>query len=245
MPYTKTVWVDGTTEITAARLNNLEEQHGEAVVDARVENEPLRAEVVASLPAAGTAGRLVFNTDDDKFYFDTGTAWRMVVERVPDRLIYDEGSSDFFAGFEHFYSLINYDGSTDWSGSYIEVTDTRSDGGWSSTAAVIMWPGVILGSTGSFSGNGQFDANVLNVVGLEVDWEGDDNNNSDAHCDVWFGGYRIRRRQTGAWSRTVEQTTTKTNTTSPGGILVCRGYYASLGTAFCRVHRIRLLYLVP
>lgn len=78
MAYTKTSWVDGTTEITAARLNNLESQHELALVDARADSgNPLKVEILASLPAAGTKGRVVFNTGDNKFYFDNGTAWNV------------------------------------------------------------------------------------------------------------------------------------------------------------------------
>ena len=78
MPYTKTNWVDGTTEITSAALNNLESQHELALVDARAASvNPLKVQIVSSLPAAGTAGRVVFNTGDNKFYFDTGAAWNV------------------------------------------------------------------------------------------------------------------------------------------------------------------------
>ena len=78
MAYTKTNWVDGTTEITAARLNNLESQHELALIDARAASgNPLKVEILASLPAAGTKGRVVFNTGDNKFYFDNGTAWNV------------------------------------------------------------------------------------------------------------------------------------------------------------------------
>ena len=77
MTYSKTNW-DENTEITSARLNNMEAQHEKAIVDARVESaEALKVEIVSSLPDAGTAGRVVFNTADNRFYFDTGTAWHV------------------------------------------------------------------------------------------------------------------------------------------------------------------------
>ncbi len=77
MSYSKTNW-DENTGITSARLNNLETQHELAIVDARVESaEPLKVEIVSSLPSAGNQGRMVFNTADNRFYFDTGTAWNV------------------------------------------------------------------------------------------------------------------------------------------------------------------------
>ncbi len=74
MPYSKTNWIDGTTEITAALLNNAETQHESAIVDARVENEPLITEVVSSFPAHA-AGKIIFHDGENKFYCSTGSQW--------------------------------------------------------------------------------------------------------------------------------------------------------------------------
>lgn len=76
MAYSKTNWVDGTTEITAARLNNLETQHEKALVDARAASgNPLYAEIVNGKGSLGTKGRLVFDLVDNNFYVDNGSAW--------------------------------------------------------------------------------------------------------------------------------------------------------------------------
>ena len=42
----------------------------------------LRAENVSSLPAPGSAGRMVFNTSDNKMYFDNGTSWKAIGTQV-------------------------------------------------------------------------------------------------------------------------------------------------------------------
>ena len=85
MAYTKTNWVDGTTEITAAHLNNMETQHENAIVDARVESaEPLRVQTVSSLPSAGNPGRIVFH--NGRFRFDTGSSWQYAADDMPNDL---------------------------------------------------------------------------------------------------------------------------------------------------------------
>ena len=76
MAYSKTSWTEEIA-LTAARLNNLETQYEEtetALADHWKDTSKMAiAEVVTSLPAAGTAGRLVFNSTDKKLYFDDGT----------------------------------------------------------------------------------------------------------------------------------------------------------------------------
>ena len=93
MPYTKTSWIE-TTARSLANLNNLETQYDEAIADAitlRADNtEELRVEVLASLPAAGTAGRLVFNSGNNTLYVDDGTDFRSVGASVVKAItVYD------------------------------------------------------------------------------------------------------------------------------------------------------------
>lgn len=75
MAYSKTNWTE-TTEITIARLNNLETQYEKALVDARAASwNPLYAEIVYGKGSPGTRGRLVFDLVDNNFYVDNGSAW--------------------------------------------------------------------------------------------------------------------------------------------------------------------------
>lgn len=81
MAYSKTTWAEDTAR-TLARLNNLETQYDEAIADAitlRADNsKELRVEVLASLPAAGTAGRVVFNSGNNTLYVDDGSDFRSI-----------------------------------------------------------------------------------------------------------------------------------------------------------------------
>jgi len=42
----------------------------------------MRAENVSSLPAAGSTGRMLFNTSDNKMYFDNGASWKPIGSSV-------------------------------------------------------------------------------------------------------------------------------------------------------------------
>lgn len=82
MSYEKTVWAAGVTLITTARLRNLETQYEKALIDARVANNPLLAEVDSSAPA-GVAGQIYYDTTDEALYGHDGTSWiRIADERL-------------------------------------------------------------------------------------------------------------------------------------------------------------------
>ena len=76
MSYDKTAW-GGTTLITPARLRKLETQHEKLLVDARVANEPLLAEIASSAPTGETA-MIYVNSTDNKLYGYNGTSWIML-----------------------------------------------------------------------------------------------------------------------------------------------------------------------
>lgn len=56
---------------------------GDAITDTKlnaIENALKGLENVAVLPAAGSKGRMVILTSDNKIYYDNGTAWRIMGE---------------------------------------------------------------------------------------------------------------------------------------------------------------------
>lgn len=99
MAYTKTSWIE-TTARSLANLNKLETQYDEAIADAitlRADNtKQLKVETAASVPAAGTAGRLLFNTTDGVLYYDTGTVWKALPGRVFEAGAYPAGALVYY-----------------------------------------------------------------------------------------------------------------------------------------------------
>ena len=84
MAYTKVNWNESKA-ITAARLNQMEEQYDEAVAKGillrKDSSEELRAEVVTTFPTAGTPGRMIYHSGESRYYYDDGTNWRMAFGR--------------------------------------------------------------------------------------------------------------------------------------------------------------------
>lgn len=117
MAYSKTTWAE-TTARSLANLNNLETQYDEAIADAitlRADNsEELRVETAASVPSAGTAGRLLFNTTDSVLYYDTGSVWKALPGTV-----FEAGTED--AGRTLYYTEFPGDPT---EGYMLEVTNT-------------------------------------------------------------------------------------------------------------------------
>lgn len=70
----KTNWDTHPKAIEPIDLNRIESN---IEVVREQSNMPLLAQIVATLPAAGTPGRLVFCTADNRFYFDNGTQWQV------------------------------------------------------------------------------------------------------------------------------------------------------------------------
>ena len=66
---------------TTAPSEKLEVQ-GNIKIGSNGQVKNLRAENVSSLPAPGSAGRMVFNTSDNKMYFDNGTSWKAIGTQV-------------------------------------------------------------------------------------------------------------------------------------------------------------------
>ena len=97
MAYTKFTWTESTdSEITSARLNNLESQHELALVDARAaSSNPLHAQIVSSYPTHGT-GKLIYHTGEGKFFASNGTVWLPVA--TPPRTGHVTGQSHSRSG---------------------------------------------------------------------------------------------------------------------------------------------------
>ena len=97
MAYTKFTWTESTdSEITSARLNNLESQHELALVDARAaSSNPLHAQIVSSYPTHGT-GKLIYHTGEGKFFASNGTVWLPVA--TPPRTGHVTGQSHSISG---------------------------------------------------------------------------------------------------------------------------------------------------
>lgn len=87
----KTNWDTHPKAIEPIDLNRIESN---IEVVREQSNMPLLAQIVATLPAAGTPGRLVFCTADNRFYFDNGTQWQ--VQSAPNlgQVILTAGPSD-------------------------------------------------------------------------------------------------------------------------------------------------------
>jgi len=79
--YTKQTWVNATTLITTDKLNNLETQYDDVVLEldtlVRTANTEILVEVVADYTAeTATAGRIVFDSTLEKYYVGAdGTNW--------------------------------------------------------------------------------------------------------------------------------------------------------------------------
>ena len=76
MSYEKTTWASDVL-ITPRALRNLETQHEKALVDARVNNTQLDAQVASSAPT-GEQAMIYVNSTDDKLYGYNGTSWVML-----------------------------------------------------------------------------------------------------------------------------------------------------------------------
>lgn len=77
MSYEKHHWgAEKTTQnvITPGRLRNLETQHELALVDARVNNTELIAQLASTAPA-GEQAMIYFDTGDNKLYGHDGAEW--------------------------------------------------------------------------------------------------------------------------------------------------------------------------
>jgi hypothetical protein len=89
MGYTKTTWVDGTTEITPARLRNLETQYDEVIAEWETNpirtlvNQALAVEVLASAPSHAV-GRIYLNSTDKELYISDGSAWIELSENAEE-----------------------------------------------------------------------------------------------------------------------------------------------------------------
>ena len=81
MAYVKTVWDETTTPLSTANLDNMETQYDEALVSFKAERQntesALRCEVVASFPEH-SAGRIIYHSTNNRFYFSDGTAWQLM-----------------------------------------------------------------------------------------------------------------------------------------------------------------------
>jgi len=93
MAYSKVVW-DEEKAITAERLNQMETQYDEAVtagINLRKDtSKAIKVEVASTLPAAGNAGRVIFNSTNNHLYYDNGTAWK--VAGLQSVMLYDHGA---------------------------------------------------------------------------------------------------------------------------------------------------------
>jgi len=90
MSYQKTTWVGGEegTEITPARLRNLETQYDEVIAywEANpfrlLAGEPLAVETAASAPSHG-AGRIYYNSTSGELIISDGAEWvKLPLEEV-------------------------------------------------------------------------------------------------------------------------------------------------------------------
>ena len=131
MAYSKTAWTEEIA-LTAARLNNMETQYEEAETALeghwKDTSKMVIAEVVNSLPAAGTAGRLVFNSTDKKLYFDDGVRFNeQEFNSANDYL--GEGAGTFQAGQTRTLTVSMTDGgilfgSWGWNSPHADLVAT-------------------------------------------------------------------------------------------------------------------------
>lgn len=170
MAYTKTNWTE-TTEITIARLNNLETQYEKALVDARAASgNPLYAEIVNGKGSPGTKGRLVFDLVDNNFYVDNGSVWIKASPTQRTGHVTAQGSSISGTTLRLRPPQGYYPGD---SGNSVQLSDAnwiaeniRSDISIFGLTGTLHSPTVLFPNTTWVNGPNQGSSNIRTIGGL-------------------------------------------------------------------------------